>query len=76
MQGHLYRRKGDGRVLNGPMDDLQRAGVSGWKAARRFWPQPLAKVKALQGEEVWRNLPCRLANEQDSRAHSELVTHP
>ena len=52
------------------------AGVRGWKAACRFWPQPLAKVKVLEGEEMWGNLPYGSAKEQDSRVHPELVTRP
>lgn len=75
-QGHLYLGKCDGHVLNGWMEDLQYAGVRGWKAACRFWPQPLAKVKVLEGEEMWGNLPYGSAKEQDSRVHPELVTRP
>ena len=73
-QGPLYLGKCDGHVLDGWMEDLQYAGVRGWKAAQRFWPQPLAKVKVLEGEETWGNLPYGSAKEQDSRVHPELVT--
>lgn len=75
-QGLLYAGEGEGHALNGRNQTAFGLQVWGAKGGWRFWPWPLTKVEALEGEAALGDLQHGSARAQCSGPPSELVTRP